>query len=349
MRRKIVSLLIALSVIGWGWVPPALAARSQIRIVGSSTVYPFTTTVAEHFGARSRFKAPVVDSTGTGGGMQNFCAGVGELFPDLTNASRRIKPSEFELCKKNGVIGIVEVKIGYDGVTIAHRKGSPNFDLSLRQLYLALGEQVPVNGVLVKNPYKRWSQISPDFPDTAIQFFGPPPTSGTRDSFVELALEAGAKTFPELMAIRDKDPKKFEAIARKVREDNAWTDSGENDNAIVQRLLTNPTAFGVFGHSFLEENLDRLQPVKVGNVDPSEETIGSGEYPLARSMFIYLKRQHVGIVPGLQQFLKLYTSTGIMGRNGVLSRKGLIPLRGEALLAQQKAAHDLLSMQPPEH
>ncbi len=348
MRCRLPLLLLVLGLIGVAFTPSAFAARNQIRIVGSSTVYPFTTSVAEHFGARSGLRAPVVDSTGTGGGMQAFCAGLGEAFPDLTNASRRMKKSEFENCRKNGVREIVEIQIGFDGVAIANRKGAPRFELTLPQLFLALGAEVPVAGRLVKNPYRRWSQIAPGLPDIPILAFGPPPTAGTRDSFVELGLDAGARSFPLLAELRKTDEKAFEAIARRLREDGAWTDAGENDNAIVQRLLTNPNAVGVFGHSFLEENLDRLQPVPIDGVKPETDAIANGAYPLARSMFIYMKRQHVGAIPGLQQFLRLYTSDGIMGSKGVLARKGLIPLLPPLLAAQQARARDLIPMQSPE-
>ena len=246
-------VLLAVSALAL-FAGPALA-RDQIRIVGSSTVYPFTTTVAENFGKTSGMKTPVVESTGTGGGMKLFCASAGEDTPDLTNASRRIKKSEFEDCAKNGVTEIVEVKIGFDGLTLAASKDAPAMKLTKQQIFMALAKQVPdADGKLVDNPYKMWSDIDASLPKEKIEVLGPPPTSGTRDSFMELAMEVGAAKFKSLEALKKSDVKAFEAVWKSIREDGAYVEAGENDNLIVQKLQANPAALGIFGFSFLEEN-----------------------------------------------------------------------------------------------
>ena len=241
---------------------PAFAARDQIRIVGSSTVYPFTTTVAEAFGKATKMKTPVVESTGTGGGMKLFCAGLGEDKPDFENASRRIKKSEFDDCVKNGVTEIVEIKVGFDGLSIAQsNKGKP-FALTKQQIFLALAKMVPdKDGKLVANPYKMWSDVDASLPATKIEVLGPPPTSGTRDSFAELFLKKGAQEFETLAALEQKDVTAFDPIWKTIRTDGAYVEAGENDNLIVRKIEANPAAFGVFGYSFLEEN---KKMIKIG-------------------------------------------------------------------------------------
>ena len=315
-------------------------ARDQIRIVGSSTVFPFTTAVAEQFGKKTGMKTPVVESTGTGGGMKLFCAGVGESHPDFTNASRRIKKSEFDQCAANGVGGIVEVKIGYDGIAVAHDKRGPDFDLTLGQLWLALAKDVPVNGKLVPNPHKNWSDIDPALPATKIEVLGPPPTSGTRDSFVELGLDVGCKEFPEIAALEGDAHK---AACQTIREDGAFIEAGENDNLIVQKLNADPNAIGVFGYSFLDQNMDTLKSVKLNGVPAAYETILSREYPISREMFIYAKLAHVGVVPGMREFLDEYTSEAAMGEDGYLADKGLVVLSEEERKAVRAQA---LGLQP---
>lgn len=315
-------------------------ARDQIRIVGSSTVFPFTTAVAEQFGKKTGMKTPVVESTGTGGGMKLFCAGVGEGHPDLTNASRRMKKSEFDQCAANGVGGIVEVKIGYDGIAVAHDKRGPDFDLTLGQLWLALAKDVPVNGKLVPNPYKNWSDIDPSLPAKKIEVLGPPPTSGTRDSFVELGLDVGCKEFPEIAALEGDAHK---AACQTIREDGAFIEAGENDNLIVQKLNANPDAIGVFGFSFLDQNMDTLKSVKLNGVPAEYETILTGAYPISREMFVYAKLAHVGVVPGIREFLDEYTSEGAMGEDGYLADKGLVVLNAEERKTVREQA---LALQP---
>nr|WP_033405505.1 PstS family phosphate ABC transporter substrate-binding protein [Kiloniella laminariae] len=303
----------------------AAQARDQIRIVGSSTVFPFSTTVAENFGKTTGFKTPVVESTGSGGGMKLFCAGVGVEHPDITNASRRIKSSEYEDCTKNGV-SITEVKIGFDGIVLANSKESDRFELSLQQIYMALAKQVPVDGKLVDNPYQKWSDIDPSLPDSKIEVLGPPPTSGTRDAFVELAMEGGAKKFDSLADLRKSDSKAFEAVAHTIREDGAYIEAGENDNLIIQKLEANPKALGIFGFSFLDQNADKIQGSIVDKTEPTFDNIASGDYGVSRSLYFYVKKEHVGSVPGIAEFVKAFTSDDAWGDEGYLADKGLIPL-----------------------
>ena len=303
----------------------AAQSRDQIRIVGSSTVFPFSTAVAETFGRTSKFKTPVVESTGSGGGMKMFCAGVGVGHPDIANASRRIKASEFENCAKAGIT-ITEVKIGFDGIVLDNAKSAERFLLTKKQIFMALAKQVPVEGKLVDNPYKTWRDIDPALPDSRIEVLGPPPTSGTRDAFVELAMEGGAKRFEMLAALRKQDKKAFKAVAHAVREDGAFIEAGENDNLIVQKLEANPSALGVFGFSFLDQNGDKIQGALVDGVEPTFELIAGGKYGVSRSLFFYVKQEHVGVVPGIAEFVKAFTSDKAWGPDGYLVDKGLIPL-----------------------
>ncbi len=305
---------------------PAVA-RDQIRIVGSSTVYPFTTAVAEQFGRAGLGKTPVVESTGTGGGFKLFCAGVGVNHPDLTNASRAIKKSEFDDCQKNGVKDIVEIKVGIDGLTIAQSKSGPGIKLTMAQVFLALAEQVPgPDGKLVANPYRNWSDIDRSLPNVKIEVLGPPPTSGTRDSFHELFMEAGAKSVEALKAMQKDDAKGFEKLWKSVRKDGAYVEAGENDNVIVQKLEANRNAFGIFGYSFLEENQAKLRGVAIDGVEPEYDSIAAGKYKGSRPLFVYAKKQHVGVVPGIDKFIAEYVSDKAMSKDGYLARKGLVAL-----------------------
>ncbi len=311
-------------------VSPAFAARDQIRIVGSSTVYPFTTTVAEAFGKTSG-KTPIVESTGTGGGMKLFCAGVGEEHPDFTNASRAIKKSEFEDCAKNGVTEIVEIKVGFDGLSLAHAKDAKEFALTKQQVFAALAKQIPdKDGKLVDNPNKMWSDIDASLPATKIEVLGPPPTSGTRDSFAELVLEVGATKYDSLAAMKKADAKAFEKVWKSVREDGAYVEAGENDNLIVQKLQANPDAVGIFGFSFLEQNAGTVKGIAVEGVQASYEAVADGSYKVARPLFIYAKKQHVGVIPGMAEFITEYVSEKALGEDGYLADKGLVTLPGAA-------------------
>ena len=300
-------------------------ARDQIRIVGSSTVFPFSTAVAEQFGKTTDFKTPVVESTGSGGGMKLFCAGVGTEHPDITNASRRIKASEFETCGKNGIT-VVEVKIGFDGIVLANDKSGPDITLTKQQVFQALAKEVPLDGKLVPNPYTKWSDIDASLPDAKIEVLGPPPTSGTRDAFVELAMEGGARKFEMLKAMRKEDKKAFKAVAHAMREDGAFIEAGENDNLIVQKLQANPAAIGIFGFSFLDQNADVIKGANVDGADPTFENIAGGDYGVSRSLFFYVKKEHVGVVPGVSDFVGEFTSDKAWGDEGYLVDKGLIPL-----------------------
>jgi phosphate transport system substrate-binding protein len=323
---------------------PAFAARDQIRIVGSSTVYPFTTAVAEQFGKKTGMKTPVVESTGTGGGMKMFCEGLGEDKPDATNASRRIKKSEFEDCARNGVTDIVEIVVGFDGLTLAHSKSGTPMNTSYKNIFLALAKEVPgADGKLVPNPYKMWNEIDASLPAVKIEVLGPPPTSGTRDSFHELVMERGALEIESLAQLKKDDAKAFEVLWKSVREDGAYVEAGENDNVIVQKLEANPNAFGIFGFSFLEENAAKLVGVALDGVEPTFETIASGDYKASRKLYVYVKKQHVGVIPGLAEFAAEYVSDAATGEDGYLGEKGLVPLPADM---HKAAAAAVAAMEP---
>ena len=318
------------SVLGLLFLTAVLAApasaRDRIRIVGSSTVYPFATVVAEEFGRHSQFKTPIIESTGSGGGIKLFCAGVGDDTPDIANSSRRIKASEVEMCAAAGVAEITEVKIGYDGIVVANAKGSTHYDLSLREIFLGLAREVPTpSGKSVPNPHKTWKDVDPRLPAVKIEVLGPPPTSGTRDAFNELAIEAGCKSFPELAALEASDNARFKKVCLSIREDGAYVEAGENDNLIVQKLVANPKAVGVFGFSFLSENTDVIAGDTIEGVEPDFDDIASGKYPLSRPMFIYVKNAHATSVPGVREYVIEFASDKAIGDFGYLVDKGLIP------------------------
>jgi phosphate transport system substrate-binding protein len=304
--------------------PGAFAqTRDQIRIVGSSTVFPYTQAVAEQFAGMTGLRAPVVESTGTGGGMQIFCGGVGPSHPDITGASRAMTSSEYEACIANGVDSVTEVLIGYDGLSIAHSIDGPAISLTEAQIFQALASEVEVDGAIVANPYQRWSEIDPSLPDAAIQVFGPPPTSGTRDAFVELVMHDGCAAFPAIAALEG-DRKR--EVCDRMRQDGPFIEAGENDNLIVQRLQADEAALGIFGYSFLYENTDTLKPVAINGVEPSFETIADGSFPVARPLYFYVKNAHRGVIPGLDDFVTLYVSEDSFGPGGFLSERGLVPL-----------------------
>jgi phosphate transport system substrate-binding protein len=316
------------------------AGRDSISVVGSSTVYPFTTVVAERFGKSTEFSTPKIESTGTGGGMKLFCAGVDIDSPDMSNASRRIKQSELDMCKKNGVNEVTEVLIGYDGIVFSNAKSSPNISVSRKEIYLALAREIPNpdgSETLIENPYMTWDQINSSLPAKKIAVYGPPPTSGTRDAFVELVMEAGCSKYDWIKAKKKADKNKFKEICHSVREDGAYIESGENDNLIVQKLTANPDAFGVFGFSFLDQNLDTLQGSKVDGAYPTFEAISDGSYPVSRPLYFYVKKAHVGKVPGIMEFLTEFTSENAMGEEGYLTDRGLIPLSPEKLAEVRKS------------
>jgi phosphate transport system substrate-binding protein len=347
VKTKTLVSVLTLAMTG-ALVAGAAEARDQIRIVGSSTVYPFTTAVAEQFGKMGQFKTPVVESTGTGGGFKLFCAGVGVDHPDASNASRAIKKSEFDDCQKNGVTEIIELKVGYDGIVIANAKSGPSFSVTRPQLFMALAKEVPgPDGKLVANPYKNWNEIDASLPAEKIEVLGPPPTSGTRDAFLELVMEHGAGEIPAMAELKKADAKAFGNVWKSIREDGAYIDAGENDNLIVQKLDANPQAVGIFGYSFLEENAAKIKGAAVDGSEPTFEAIADGSYPASRPLFIYFKKQHVGVIPGLQEFLVEYASDKAMGEDGYLSSKGLVPLPEAEAAKAEAAAKDLETIQAP--
>ena len=306
----------------------AQAGRDYVFIVGSSTVYPFSTVVAERFGRGSDFKTPKVESTGSGGGLKLFCEGIGVDFPDVANSSRAIKASEFETCARNGVDEIIEVKIGYDGIVVANALSADTIALSRKDLFLALAKQVPgVNvGDLIENPHATWQDVNAKLPAQKIEVLGPPPTSGTRDAFVELAMEGGCATIPWIEALKKTDGDRYKAICHTIREDGAFIEAGENDNLIVQKLEANPTAFGIFGFSFLDQNGDKVKGASIDGSDPTFDNIADGSYPVSRPLFFYVKKAHVDVIPGLRGFLREFTSERAWGEEGYLSDRGLIPM-----------------------
>lgn len=308
---------------------PALAARDYISIVGSSTVYPFSTVVAEQFGKASGGKTPKIESTGTGGGFKLFCGGVGVEHPDISNASRAIKESEMKTCADNGVKEIVEVKVGYDGIAIANAKAAPEFKMSTKDIFLALAKEVPDPkdpSKLIANPYKTWKEINAELPANKIEVLGPPPTSGTRDAFLELVMEVGAEKIDSLKALKKADSKAFAKVFNTIREDGAYVEAGENDNLIIQKLQSNPNALGIFGFSFLDQNTDTVKGATIDGKAPTFEGIADGSYPVSRPLFFYVKKAHVEVIPGIKGYLAEFTSEKAWGKDGYLVDKGLIAM-----------------------
>ncbi len=355
---KKLPLLITMALVTGISTNSVAAGRAHIEIVGSSTVYPFSTVVAETFGKKTTFKTPKVESTGSGGGFKLFCSGGGINTPDIINSSRRIKKSEVDKCAANGVKAITEVHIGFDGVTIANAKKAPEFKLTRRDIFLALAKDVPSkkNGELIANPYKTWKEVNPALPATKIEVLGPPPTSGTRDAFAELALEGGCKTFDWIKKIKADSKKakkagdkvkekilkrKYKTICHTIREDGAYIEAGENDNLIVQKLEKNPAALGVFGFSFLDQNSDKVKGAGIDGVAISLESIADGTYPVSRPLYFYVKNDHVGKVPGIKEFIAEFTHDDTWGDEGYLTEKGLIPLDTEKRKAMAESAQGL--------
>lgn len=323
---NIKALLSATAVASVAFAGAAIA-RDQVKVVGSSTVFPYTQGVAEQYANKTGSAAPVLESTGTGGGFKVFCGGIGPDFPDLTGASRAIKDSEKELCKTNGVTDVTEILIGYDGLSVAHSQQGPALALTNEQIFKALAAELPDgNGGFVANPNKMWSDIDSSLPAIAITVFGPPPTSGTRDAFVELSMHEGCKDLPGMADLKKADGDKWNQICSRMRQDGPFIEAGENDNLIVQRLQADPNALGIFGYSFLYENQDTLKPVSIDGVDPSPESIASGDYALSRPLFNYVKNAHRGVIPGLNEFLTEYVSEDSIGDGGYLAERGLVPL-----------------------
>jgi phosphate transport system substrate-binding protein len=324
--------------------------RDRVAVVGSSTVFPFSSAAAEKFSSSGRFKTPRVESTGTGGGFAIFCRGTGADLPDIANASRKIKKSEFETCAKNGVTDIVEVKLGYDGIVLASSKSGPKMSVTKYELYQALAKELfdPATKAFVPNPNKTWNQINPALPNIKIDVMGPPPTSGTRDAFVELVMEKGAVGSADMKALKESNEDEFKKRATTLREDGAWKDSGENDNLIVQALSRSPEQFGVFGFSSFEENMDRLQEAAIDGVQATTDNIISGEYGASRSLYFYVKKASVGVVPGVQEFAAELVSEPAAGVRGYLRGRGMVPLKEEERAASASAVQALTVMAAPE-
>ncbi|RWX47071.1 phosphate transport system substrate-binding protein [Candidatus Electrothrix marina] len=322
--------------------------RDYVSLVGSSTVYPFATTVAERFGKTSSFKTPKIESTGSGGGMKLFCAGTGIDTPDITNCSRRMKKSEYDDCVSNGVKEITEVKIGYDGIVVANSKKAARFSLTKKDLYLALARSVPDpkgGKTFVDNPYKTWKEVNPALPDRKIEVMGPPPTSGTRDAFDELAMQGGCKTFPWVNDLKKTNKEQFKAVCQALREDGVYIEAGENDNLIIQKLEVNPDSLGIFGFSYLDQNADKIQGAVIDGVAPDFDHIASGSYSISRPLYMYVKNSHVGAIPGMEEFLSEFTSDRAWGDEGYLSEKGLIPMPEEERAQVEKAVKELTPLQ----
>ena len=319
------------------------ATGGDIRVVGSSTVYPFSTKVAQEFKNKSGFNV-VVESTGSGGGHKLFCSSADGNSPDITNSSRRQKKSEFDNCVKNGVDEVVEVKIGFDGIVLANAVDAPLMDMSLKDVFMAFAKEVPTSDTdctMKANPFTTWSEINPALPGNKIEAYGPPPTSGTRDAFVEIAMEGGAKQVKCLADLRKEDKKAFANLAHTLREDGKWIDAGENDNALVQTLVNTPTAVGVFGYSFLDQNADKIKGANIDGTAPEFENIAAGDYPVARSLFFYIKKGHIGSTPGLQEFALEFTSEAAAGPGGYLEEIGLVPLPDADRAAVRAAVENL--------
>ena len=328
MKKLITTAALFATAMGVAMTSQA-ASRDHISVVGSSTVYPFSTTVAERFGRSTNFKAPKVESTGTGGGFKLFCSGVGVQFPDMTNASRAIKDSERASCAENNVTEIMEVLIGYDGIVIANAIKAPQFNVTRKDLFLALAKSVPNpkgGDSLVPNPYKTWKDVNASLPASKIEVLGPPPTSGTRDAFLEMAMEGGCQTFDWVKALEKADKDKYKGICHEIREDGAYIEAGENDNLIVQKLNANPNALGIFGFSFLDQNSDKVKAAHVDGKEPTFDPIADASYPISRPLFFYVKKAHIGVVPGIAEYLAEFTSEKAWGDDGYLTEKGMIPM-----------------------
>ena len=320
-------------------------AREQINIVGSSTVYPFATIVAEKFAYKTKFKTPKIESTGSGGGFKLFCEKLGLATPDITNSSRRIKQEELDLCRANGVDEVIEIKVGYDGIVLANSRRAEAMSISLKSLYSALAKDIPEAGdKIIANPHKLWSDVDPELPKYNIEVLGPPPTSGTRDAFAELALEGGCKQFAVNSALKSKDKSMYKARCHAIREDGAYVEAGENDNLIVQKLKANSKAFGVFGFSFLDQNRADLQGATIDGVKPEFEAIADGSYPISRPLYFYVKKAHIDKIAGLQEYMQTFMSEEASGEEGYLSDSGLIPLPADEFKAVRETISSLKAL-----
>lgn len=339
MRRLIATTTIAASVTMMIAASTA-QARDQIRIVGSSTIFPLTTKVAEYFGKTTGEPAPVVESTGSGGGFKLFCGGIGSEYPDIVDASRQITGSETAICAANSVRNISEIKIGYDGIVLLGSRKAPAMTLSARQLYLALARTVPVQGASVPNPHVKWSDIDANLPDIPIRVYGPPPTSGTRDLMGQLLMDKGCAEFSDIASLESTDPESFRLLCRTIREDGAYIEAGENDRLVISKLEKDPKSYGVMGFNNLDRNREAMQGIPINGVAPDYDTILDGSYPGSRALYLYVKDDHQQLVRTLGAFVATYTSDAVIGEEGLLADNGLVPLpeneRQEALAGAQK-------------
>ena len=329
----------------------AQATRDYVSIVGSSTVYPFAVAVAEQFGKKTRFKTPKIESTGSGGGFKLFCGGSGAQYPDIANASRAIKPSELDQCASNRVADVVEIKVGYDGITVAHSAAAKPMALTRRELWLALAKDVPdPKGAqrMVANPYKSWKDINPSLPDQKIEVLGPPPTSGTRDAFIELVMDEGCNQSPLVRALKVSDSKQHRIVCQTLRNDGVFVEAGENDNLIVQKLIASLNTVGVFGYSFLDQNRSRIQGVAIEGVMPAFDAIASGKYALSRPLYFYVKKAHLGLVPGLNEYVAEFTSPQAWGPEGYLAKRGLVPMPDAERMRYAQVASSLMQASTPK-
>lgn len=304
----------------------AATARDQIQIVGSSTVFPFATAVAEQFGNTTSFPTPIIESTGSGGGFRLFCGGVGVEHPDVTNASRRMKTTELEECIANGVTDVTESKIGFDGIVLANANSAPTYDLTIGQIWQALAADGPLPMM--------WNEIDPSLPAVKIEVFGPPPSSGTRDAFEELVMEEGCETVAGANCEN----------SAHIREDGIYVDAGENDNLIVSRLTANPQALGIFGFSFLDQNSDAIHGSLINGVVPTFDAILDGDYPVSRSLYYYIKKAHVGVVPGIEEYAAEFSSEDAAGEDGYLIDRGMIPLDEDGFAENQARISGLMNL-----
>ena len=315
-------------------------AGAQLKVVGSSTVYPFTTAVSEEFQRASPGSSVIVESTGTGAGIKLFCSGVGAQFPDMVNASRPIKASEYADCAAAGVKQVIEVPIGIDGLTLIQAKGQPPLNLTTTDIYKALA----ANPFGKPNTAVTWKDVNPALPATKIRVLGPPPTSGTRDSLADLILTKGCESDPAIKELKKSDEKKHKDICTKVREDGVFVEAGENDNLLVQKVAADPGSLGVLGFSFLEENADKVAPVTLGGVAPTETTISDLSYPGSRRLYVYVKGEHLAAKPAIRQFMAAYGKA--IARGGLLQKRGLVPFGGADFATATAQAAALKPLDP---
>lgn len=342
MKRMVIALpLVALLAACGSKSGGGGASSSDIKIVGSSTVYPFTKAVAENFMKANAGVSVTVESTGTGGGMKLFCAGVGGQHPDIEDASRQIKKSEYDSCVQNGAKTIIEVPIGIDGLTVIESNNGPAMNLTQADIYKALAADPFGKG---PNKAQTWKDVNPSLPAVKIRVLGPPPTSGTRDSLADLYLTKGCDTDPAMKALAKANEDQHKQVCTKIREDGAYVEAGENDNLMVQKVSVDPGTLGILGFSYLDENADKVRPVKIAGIAPSEETISNLSYPGARKLYIYVKGEHMRAKPKMRDFVATYAKN--WGKGGSLERIGLVPFGGADATAAAQQAADLKPLDP---